>query len=214
MKPLAAATRLIIGSFTIVILLIGCSKTVEKKPDFNTPITFEPVYVSGLSPSPVRRNILHPGLAALYYTEFFKRDLKHLPKGKHPDYPSFEGKPIPQLNHQFDRDTVFDSGTNRGVGIRMTGYIEFPDKGVYEMQALSNDGVILYIDKHLVLSDPKQHADRLSNLAFITIDTPGWYPVIVEYFQRKGTSALKLFWKVPGDTRQQPLPQAAYGHKQ
>ena len=80
------------------------------------------------------------------------------------------------------------------------------------MQALSNDGIFLYLDDQLVLSDPKHHSDRLSNLAFVTIDTPGWYPVTIEYFQRKGTAALKLFWKTPAGEEQVPLPAEAYAH--
>lgn len=207
------ATHFIISACTFLLLLTGCTKPVEKKTDFSAPVAFEPIQISGLSPAKINGDELQPGLAALYYRNFFKRDLKYLPKGKDPEYPSKASKPILYLNHQFDRGNVFDSGSNRGVGLRMTGYIEFTEKGIYEMQALSNDGIYLYIDGKLAISDPKQHSDRLSNLAFVTIDSPGWYPVTIEYFQRKGTSALKLFWKQPGNPTQQPLPEAAYGHK-
>lgn len=108
---------------------------------------------------------------------------------------------------------VFDSGTNRGVGMRLTGFIRFTETGVYEMQTLSNDGVILFIDDKLVVSDPEQHADRLSNIGYVTIDKEGWYTMKLEYFQRKGTAALKLFWKTPADGKQVVVPAAAYGHR-
>lgn len=214
MKPVTSCYTILACTLAFSLFFSGCAKPpVETKPDFNAPVTFEPVHVAGISPAEVTRSELQPGLAATYYRDFFKRDLKYLPEGKDPEYPSFAGKPILQINHQFNRKNVFDSGSNRGVGLRMAGYIDFAESGVYELQALSNDGIFLHIDGQLALSDPKQHSDRLSNLAFVTIDTPGWYPVTIEYFQRKGTAALKLFWKVPGSSEQVPLPPEAYGHR-
>ena len=81
------------------------------------------------------------------------------------------------------------------------------------MQALSNDGFILYLAEKLAINDPEQHSDRLSNVAFVEIQKPGWYPVMIEYFQRKGTAALKLMWKQPGTNDFIPLPPSVYAHR-
>ncbi len=170
------------------------------------------IEVTGISPAKVAEVDLQPGLASWYYLEFFERDLQNLPKSDRSLYPSFAGKPILQLNHQFDEQNIFDSGTNRGVGIRMKGYINFPEAGHYEMQALSNDGVILHLSDNLAINDPEQHSDRLSNIAYVSINSPGWYQTVIEYFQRKGTAALKLMWKTPGSSEFVPLPESAYGH--
>ncbi len=170
------------------------------------------IEVSGISPAKVAEVDLQPGLASRYYLEFFERDLQNLPKSDRSQYPSFAGKPILHLNHQFDEQNIFDSGTNRGVGIRMKGYIYFPEAGHYEMQALSNDGVIMRLSDNLMINDPEQHSDRLSDIAYVSINSPGWYQTVIEYFQRKGTAALKLMWKTPGSSEFVPLPPPAYGH--
>ena len=94
----------------------------------------------------------------------------------------------------------------------MKGYIHFPEAGQYEMQALSNDGFILTLAGKLAISDPEQHSDRLSNIASVSINSPGWYQVVIEYFQRKGTAAVKLMWKTPGSSDLTPLPPSVYAH--
>ena len=125
---------------------------------------------------------------------------------------SFHGEPILDLNHDFGKDKVFGSGSNRGVGMRLNGLLQFKEPGVYDLQALSNDGIIMYVADVLALNDPEQHSDRLSNLAHVRIEKPGWYPVAVQYFQRKGTAVLKLFWQTPGSSGQVPVPAGAYAH--
>ena len=85
-------------------------------------------------------------------------------------------------------------------------------KGTYEFQALSNDGIIMLMDGEAILNDPEQHSDRLSNVGIVDIKEPGWYPVVIEYFQRKGTAALKLFWKTPATDTMVPVPAQIYAH--
>ena len=180
--------------------------------DWDKPVVFEPIDVTGINGAAVNPSDLKPGLSSWYYLEFFERDLRELPKSKRTEHPTFGGKPILQLNHQFEKNDVFESGTNRGVGMRMKGFIHFVEPGHYEMQALSNDGVIVYLSGQLAINDPEQHADRLSNLARFKITDPGWYQVVVEYFQRKGTAALKLLWKKPGSVEFVAIPKSAYAH--
>ena len=183
-----------------------------KAADWDKKIDFPPIRVSGIGPAPIAAAELIPGLEPRYYIEFFERHLDRLPAGESSQYPSFKGKPILELNHQFGKKEVFDSRTGRGVGIRMTGFMNFAAQGVYELQALSNDGIILLMGGKLTLNDPEQHSDRLSNVGIVTIDEPGWYPVVIEYFQRKGTAALKLFWKTPGTATMVPVPAQMYAH--
>ena len=208
MKTINTIWRLFIVSGVSVLLFA----TNGTGADGVEPIVFQPIEVTGINPAKVAEGDLKPGLTSWYYLDFFERDLQELPKNDRSKYPSFSGKPVLQLNHQFDKQNILDSGTNRGVGIRMKGYIHFPAAGHYEMQALSNDGFILYLSSKLAINDPEQHSDRLSNIASVTIKSSGWYQVVIEYFQRKGTAALKLMWKTPGSTDFVPLPQSAYAH--
>ncbi len=178
----------------------------------NKPVDISVVEHTLSQPIDISQASLSPGLDVIYYQKFYKRHLRHLPQGPSQKYPSFKGKPITEINHQFGKDNVFDSGESRGIGLRMTGYLHLGQAGVYEFQALSNDGLIVKMDGQVVLSDPAQHPDRLSNIGRVSVNHPGWYPVIVEYFQRKGTAALKLFWKTPGTDEFSPVFSKAYGH--
>lgn len=199
-------------TLTFLLFTSGCVTTTPQKTDFSAPVEFAPVKVDGLTTADIDTNMLVPGLSTVYYLDFFKRDLKHLPPENDPAITGMPGKPILQLNHQFGSKKVFDSGTNRGVGLRMNGYLHFGSTGVYELQALSNDGLILYLDGQTVITDPRQHSDRLSNIGYVTIEKAGWYTMKLEYFQRKGTAALKLLWKEPGSDAMRPVPAKAYGH--
>jgi hypothetical protein len=208
MKMICTVRLIVITSLASVLLFTA----PVAGADGGNPDGLQPIEVTGITPANAIEGDLQPGLTSWYYLEFFERDLQNLPKSDRSVYPSFPGKPILQLNHQFGDQNIFDSGTNRGVGIRMKGYINFLEAGHYEMQALSNDGIILHISDKLTINDPEQHSDRLSNVAYVSINSPGWYQVTIEYFQRKGTAALKLMWKTPGSREFVPLPPSAYAH--
>ncbi len=156
---------------------------------------------------------VRPGLMPRYFTKFFARNVQRLPPDGSTGYKNWPGtEPILQLNNQFGHGKVFGSGTNRGIGIRMRGVFSFPEPGTYTFQALSNDGIKMFLAQRLVVSDPEQHSDRLSPEATVNIPEAGWYPVRIDYFQRKGTAALKLFWKIPNSTTMSIVPASAYGH--
>jgi hypothetical protein len=152
------------------------------------------------------------GLRVLYFNGMY-RHVREIPDG---DRAMLEkgrpGSPILLIDNQFGEDEVFDSGRNRGVGVQMKGYLLFDQKGRYEFQALSNDGVEVIIDGNSILIDPKVHSDRLSSVATLTVQESGWHPLMVKYFQRKGTAALTLFWKTPGSDEFEVVPARAYGH--
>jgi hypothetical protein len=63
----------------------------------------------------------------------------------------------------------------------------------------------------MLWEDPEIHADRMSPPLEIVIGQPGWYDFKVDYFQKKGTSALQLFW-TPPDGEEQIVPAAAFAH--
>ena len=200
--------RNIISSWLIVLCLFFAQNSFAA----GTASPERLVKITDITPDPKVAERIVPGLAPLYYLDFFKRDLKDLPQETSPKYPSFRGEAILELNHKFGKGEVFGSGAKQGVGMRLQGYLLFAEQGEYTLQAMSNDGIILRIDGVQVLSDPKQHSDRLTELAQIVIRNPGWYPVVIEYFQRKGTATLQLLWKTPGSNVLESVPAAAYGH--
>lgn len=168
--------------------------------------------ISEFTPVELTDSSLKKGLHVVYYLDFFKRDLSYIDEMVKGEFESFEGKPITHLDHQFGKNEVFGSGTNRGVALRMSGYLKFPRKGIYTLQALSNDGIFVYLENTLIISDPKQHSDRLSDIADVSVTKAGWIPVRVDYFQRKGTATIKLMWKPPGGPDYVAVPASSYGH--
>lgn len=155
---------------------------------------------------------LSPGLSVLYFDGKYRR-VSQVPDGNTAILEKGRpGKPILIINHQFGQDEVFDSGKKQGVGVQMKGYIRLEKTGQYEFQALSNDGVEINIDGRRILSDPGVHSDRMSDIGVFTVQKPGWHPILAKYFQRKGTAALKFFWKTPGMDDFVVIPAQAYGH--
>lgn len=154
---------------------------------------------------------MSPGLAVIY---FFKK-LRHIDEMPPEDEIAKEGrpgKPILFLDHRFDKGVIFDSGKKQAVGVRMSGFIRFAQAGRYDLQANSNDGIRIFVAGRMIVDDPKVHADRMTVPGIVIIDKPGWYPVLIQYFQRKGTATLQLFWRVPGSDKYRILPAAAYAH--
>lgn len=155
---------------------------------------------------------LQPGLQPRYFAKFMARDVRELPEDTSSQLKTWPGEPIAQLNHQFGEGEVFGSGLSRGVGIRMRGAIHFRAPGTYTFQAFSNDGIEMFLGDMPVVSDPVQHSDQLSKEASVQIPAEGWYPVRIDYFQRKGTAALQLFWTTPDSGAMTIVPAEAYGH--
>jgi hypothetical protein len=177
-------------------------------------LQLEPNHYAGLSPLDPQpaEGALQAGLAVVYFYDFFARHLNPLSQGKIDPATGEPGQPIPYLNHQFAREVVFDSGTNRGVAMRMKGLLYLPDEGEYTFRALSNDGLRIYLSDQMIINDPTQHSDRYAVQAVVDIKKKGWYPLMVEYFQRKGTAAVKFFWRKPGAADFTAVPAQSYAH--
>jgi hypothetical protein len=163
-----------------------------------------------LDPPPVA-GALSPGLEVLYFYGKF-RHIDKMPTGSEALRAGKPGKPILRLDHDFGEEPVFDSGVNRAVGLQMTGVIHLTAFGTYIFQAKSNDGIRVSIGPRIVADDPTVHADRFSEPVSLAIERPGWYPIQVLYFQRKGTAAIDLQWQRPGEATFESVPPAALAH--
>jgi hypothetical protein len=176
------------------------------------PSKQDPAKVSPIKLDPAR---LKPGLAVIYFPEFWGRHLDELFSGEEAELDGKPGDPIPYLNHKFGEKQVFGSGKSRGVGVQMDGYLNMAEAGEYWFKAFANDGIRVYLNKQLIVDDPSYHiktGDRFSEPLQIEIEKPGWYPVRVRYFQRKGTATLQLYWKPPGAGEYRIIPPEAYAH--
>ena len=169
--------------------------------------------LSPLNPQPADTALV-PGLAVAYFYDYKARHLNSLTKGNVPNKKGTPGEPIPFLNHHFGRGEVFNSGSNRLVAMRMQGLLHFPQTGTYTLLGLSNDGLRVYLDDQRIIDDPEWHArgDQYTIGVVTEITQTGWYPMMVEYNQRKGTAAIGFFWRRPGADGFEPVPAEAYAH--
>lgn len=158
-----------------------------------------------LSPQPAD-GALSPGLAVTYYYANFRdvADITSLVAGT-------PGEPIALLDHDRSDATVLTSNRSMGVGAEIRGFIRFPQPGTWTFRVNSNDGVKVTIGGVMIHEDPEVHPDSMSAPLPLVIDTAGWYPLEIDYFQRKGTSALQVFWTPPGGS-ETIVPAEAYAH--
>ena len=68
------------------------------------------------------------------------------------------------------------------------------------------------LERARVVDDPDVHADHLSAPAKVIIGKSGWYPITVQYFQRKGGARLELLWQPPGASAPAFVPASALAH--
>ena len=162
--------------------------------------------ITGLRPAEPQPAQLTPGLA-VEYTYAMVNYIEQL-KGR-----KFEpGQPLEALNYRWGGN-VLTSKVREGVGAIITGFIRFEKPGVYGFEITSNDGIQVEIGGKVLHDDPGVHSDSTSDRIDVKIDQPGWYPLRVTYFQKKGTASLVLAWVGPGEkARAVPVPAKAYGY--
>jgi hypothetical protein len=164
---------------------------------------------------PVASDDLQPGLAVLYFPKHFVRHIDALPQGEAARTKGIPGPPVTNLNRRFGRGQVFKSGTNRGVGVEMNGWILLEQPGRYQFKVNSNDGFRMFIDGRLLLEDPAWHStgDRTTPAASFEVREPAWYSLRLRYFQRKGTATFQFSWKPPGEADFSPVPGRVLAHR-
>jgi len=115
----------------------------------------------------------------------------------------------------FDGGTskVLTSNADDGVMARITGFIHLEKAGAYKFAFESNDGVRLKIDGKMIVEDPGVHDDQFSELATMEVSKPGWYPLSIDFFERRITWTLRFLWKQPGvEADLAPVPVVFLAH--
>jgi hypothetical protein len=204
MQPRRFHLAAVISAGILALLLAGCATPQE---------SFSSLAIAPQPTLPLTADTLQPGLAVLYFKHPFVRHLDNLPPAEIARDKGWRGSPIPYLNHQFGRNEILDSGTNRGIAMQIDGYIRLERAGTYGFQANTNDGFRLFIDGHLLIDDPSWHSDRLSPVSTVVVTDPGWYTLQAVYFQRKGTASLQLYWQPPGDQTFSIVPARVLAHR-
>ncbi len=154
---------------------------------------------------------LKPGLAVCYIYAFVRHIDEISGWEDHKDCKP--GEPLPELNYSVGKDKVLTSESDEGVIARITGFVHLEQPGFYSFAFESNDGVRLMIGDKLIVEDPDVHADRYSDIGAMEVVEPGWYPLTIQYFERKNTSTLRFFWSPPDVEGTMPIvPASALAH--
>jgi hypothetical protein len=165
--------------------------------------------INPTSPQP-KAAALKPGLAVDYHFTYV-RTIQQLLRYAEPRKGE-AGKPLPQLNYHTGFNNVLTSDRNIGVGAKIHGFVKFDKPGVYQLKVNSNDGVRLILGGKQIYELGDVHPDEMSDPIPVKIDQPGWYPLLIWYFQRKGTATLELYWQPPGGTESVLVPPSAFAH--
>jgi hypothetical protein len=163
--------------------------------------------VTGVKPAQPPADALKPGLATELLSIFVRHvdEIERAGKGR-------PGPPLPALDNSVgSADDVLGSGEGEGIAFRMRGFLKIEQPGTYQFATMSNDGVRFQLDGKTIVEDPDVHPDRLSEPVSVELQ-PGWYPLYLLYFQRKGSWTLELLWKAPGMADFEPIPAAHFAH--
>jgi hypothetical protein len=123
------------------------------------------------------------------------------------------GPPLAHLDWKMGAGIVLTSKEKDQVGALITGFIRFDKAGTFGFDVTSNDGVRVEIGGKLLYEDPTVHGDDTSDRIDVKIGQPGWYPLQILYFEKKGTATLVLRWAPAGADAKAPLvpvPAAAF----
>jgi RNase P/RNase MRP subunit p29 len=150
---------------------------------------------------------LHPGLAVTYSygRQVHVDDIEVL---RNPVI----GKPLENIAHRTIDGNVLTSTQAMMVAAHIRGLIRFEAAGTYVFRIESNDGVKAKVGGRQIWVDPEIHPNRWSAPIPVVIDVPGWYEMWINYYQKKGTSALQLVWTTPDSIEETHVPAGAFSH--
>jgi hypothetical protein len=155
---------------------------------------------------------LKPGLAVNYHMGRFQTLAEMM--GIIGKSEGDKAAPLPMLDYQGAEGTnVMNSGRHDMVGAIIRGFIKFPEPGTYVFKVMSNDGISVDIGGTNIFEDGSVHVTDYSDGLPVKIDTAGWYPLHIKYFQKKGGYALGLYWRTPkGAGGYVAVPAEMYAH--
>lgn len=137
-----------------------------------------------------------PGLAVCYMYKMIRHVDEIAEWAK--TLPCEPGAPLAYLDFDGGASTVLTSKQDDGVLARIAGLIHLEKVGAYRFAFESNDGVRLKIGGKQIVEDPGVHDDQFSDLGTMDVTQPGWYPLSIDFFERKSTWTLRFLWRPPG----------------
>lgn len=182
--------------------IVGKGKETTIAADALQPATPQPAAAS-----------LKPGLATLYFQGRYDH-INDMPSLSKPAEMAKgrPGKPVAPIDEMSGNGAMWESQDVQFFGVVFTGYMRFEKPGSYHITTNSNDGIRVFIGGKMVLDDPYVHADAMANPVALDIVTPGWYPITMQYFQKRNTATLQFFWQPPDANAMSIVPATALMH--
>lgn len=85
--------------------------------------------------------------------------------------------------------------------VRWSGWVHAPVSGGYTFYTTSDDGVRLWVDNQLIISNWTDHG-ATENSGGITLTGGKKYDIRLEYYENGGAATIKLSWAPPGQAKQ------------
>ena len=194
-----------IGALAALAMTLGSASTAWSQDGFHglKPFTPQPA-----------DSALKPGLTVRYYNTKV-RYLDELVRfiSSRPGTP---GEPLRALDYADKGPGAYVLGTDRPelVAAVIDGLMRFDTPGRYELAFVINDCIQFFLDGQMLFAkDWDGTPSLLWDSFFVNIEQPGWYPLHLIYYQRKGTAALELNWKRPGQAGDLAVvPAEAYAY--
>lgn len=167
-----------------------------------------PVKLTPADPQPAS---VAPGLAVTYA---YPMDVKSLAQAEWALQRDGErGQPLPGLDNRDTEqgDNTLTSKRAMNVAARITGYVRFDQPGVFNIDFLTNDGVLAMIGGQEVGKFDGRQACNNTLITEVEVPEAAWYPVDILYFQRSGTACLHMRMG-PDGKRPMWMKDSAFGH--
>jgi hypothetical protein len=205
-KPTRVLAGLWLGAVMLAAMAVHAQ--AQSEPAAAVPPILMPTLVPA-APQPDAAK-LNDGLAVRYYFAKYNHIRELVDWMKYDD--GVQGKPLAMIDHADTSGNVLTTTNSMLVGAHITGFIRFADLGTYRLRVTSNDGVRVTLSGRKVFEDPGVHKAETSPDLVYDVTEPGWYPLDILYYQKKGTSALQLHWQTPGAEGFVAVPGSAFKH--
>lgn len=176
---------------------------VMASPAFAAPLTLMPA-----DPQP-KAGKLTPGLAVKYA---YPGEVRTLQAAASAVRKGRAGPALRGLSYEdnSEGDLTLTSRKASKVAADISGYIRFDAAGTFELNVISNDGVVASIGGQQIALYDGVHGCEPAGVQEVIVPEAGWYALQLTYFQRKGTACLVMDWNVSGSM--EPVPDAVFAH--
>jgi hypothetical protein len=107
-------------------------------------------------------------------------------------------------------ENVLTTNKRDKVAAAISGFIKFDAPGTFQVEFISNDGLVAHISGQQVALFDGVHGCESAGVKNVKVPTAGWYEITATYFQRKGSACLLMDWSAEGEML--PVPDEAFAH--